>query len=708
MPDDFNEDTLKALLSDEIRSARNEERTDLSLKREKALQYYQGEMPDTPAQANRSQVVSMDVATTIGWMQPGIIRVFTASDRFGVFEPQQPGDEDYAEQASDYANHVFYKDNDGYRILWNATYDSLLFGDGIVKHYWDTTEDCDYTEHSGLTAEQVALLLQDEDVEVVAQKEGEPQIVSIPDEMGQLIEQPISTFDLKIKRVHSKGRLCVESIEPEDFYIDEDAILTEDARFAAHRREVTRSDLVEMGFDKEIIEGLPAYSVLTTDGVDLARQNERVARSNVANDSMTLVELFECYVKADMNGDGIAETIRAYYAGDGSSGEILDWEVWDDDLPFSSIPCEPMPHRWESRSITDNTIDVQRVKTVITRKMMDNLYWVADPLKEVEEGTIVNPEMLANPKFGGVVKRKQGSNPIIPHEHPFIADKMLLALQHWDEIIEKRTGVSRSMMALDPEALQNQTATANQNLKDAAYSQVELIARNQAELGWKRVFRQILKLSIKHQDRPRTIRLRDEWVDVDPRPWNARMDVTVNVGLGTGSRERDMAMLTNVQNTQVGITDRLAGAGLMEEAVDMVPKIINTAKKTAESAGLRSPDDYYPDFGEEELAAAKQKLAQKAQQPDPKVQLEQAKMQMDAELEKVRAERQRQTEQAQMEADLHVKDAEFRNDMAKFQAQQALEREKMQQHFDIEMAKLAVQRDKTAADNRNKQQVQAA
>jgi hypothetical protein len=125
-----------------------------------------------------------------------------------------------------------------------------------------------------------------------------------------------------------------------------------------------------------------------------------------------------------------------------------------------------------------------------------------------------------------------------------------MGLEHFDQVTEKRTGVSRSTMALDPETLQNQSATANQNQKDASYSQVELIARNMAELGWKRVFKMILRLLVKHQDRPRTIRIRDKWVDMDPRFWNANMDVTVNTGLGTGSRDRDMAMLNNILQLQ--------------------------------------------------------------------------------------------------------------------------------------------------------------
>lgn len=684
MTRNFSDDQLKALLANEISAARNEDRNELTQRRERALEYYQGEMKDTQPKANRSAVVSYDVATTINWMLPGIIRVFTASDIMGEFEPARPSDEAFAEQATDYANYVFFKDNPGYRVLWDGTFDALLMGNGIIKHYWDDTEDCEYSEHSGLDPTQLSVLLSEDGVEVVSQSEGEAQ--SIPDPQGNLIEVP--TYDVKIKRIITHGRVKVECIEPEDFFLDAEATTIEGSRFCAHRQEVTRSELIKMGFDRTIVDGLAAFQIGNEDGVQLARESETVGRNSVSSDSMTLVELFECYLRVDVNDDGVAETVRAYYAGDNSSGELLDWEVWEDEVPFSDIPCEPVPHRWDARSIADETLDVQRVKTVMTRGLMDNIYWTNEPMTQGEEKGVVNPEILHNPVFGGHVKLKAGAMPVTPLAIPFIGDKMLLGLQHWDEVIEKRTGVSRTMMALDPEALQNQTATANQNARDAAYSQVELIARNMAELGWRRVFRCILKLIVKHQDRVRTIRLRDKWVDIDPRHWNTNMDVTINVGLGTGSRDRDMSMLNNILQTQMVLADRLGASGMIQEAAMMLPKVINTAMKLAESAGLKNPEEYYPEISEEQMPQILERLAQQQSQPPPEVQQKQAEMQMTMQLEVMKAERQRQTEQAQMEADLHTKSADMKIQEQSDMRKQSLEMEKMRQQWDLEMVKL--------------------
>jgi hypothetical protein len=412
-----------------------------------------------------------------------------------------------------------------------------------------------------------------------------------------------------------------------------------------------------MGFDKDLVEGLPIDRFSTMRQEELSRSEGSASFfNNVGDDSMALVELFECYVKADVDNDGVAETIRAFYAGAGGTGELLDWEVWEDDVPFSDIPCEPIPHRWDARSVFDDTSDIQRVKTVITRQFLDNTYWVNNPMNTAEENSVTNPETLRSPRFGATVWYKKGSLPPAPMAVPYIGDKALLALQHFDQVREMRTGVSRSTMALDPEALQNQTATASQNQKDSAYSQIELIARNQAELGWKRVFRQILKLIVKHQDRPRTIRLRDTWVEMDPRSWNANMDATINIGLGTGSRDRDMAMLNQILNVQLTMTDRLAQGGFSAQALEMVPKINMTATKLAESAGIKNPDQFYLDIKPEMLQQMQQEAANR---PDPEMQKEQMKAQtqlqlgqQQAQLDQQADERKAQIETVQMQADI--------------------------------------------------------
>lgn len=698
---DIEGSDLAALIAGEIRSARRYADEELSDKRARNLEYYNGEMNDTPAPPNRSSVISNDTRDVISWMLPGIIRVFTASDNMVLYEPTTEQDREAAQQATDYVNYVFFKDNEGYRTLYNATHDSLLGGNGIVYHYWDPTPKTEITHHTRLTPPELALLMEDEGVEIMAQNQNEePDTLQVPDPSGQMVEVQVPTFNVKVQRTVSRGRICIHTCKPENFFLDSEATTIDEARFAAYLHDhKTRSDLVEMGFDRDIVEDLSADSFSVDNEEGLARERQMTSLRTEKLRSQQLIDLYECYLKADVDGDGIAEMIQVWYAGNAGSGKVLDWSVWEDDLPFSDIPCYPVPHRWDAESAADRTKDIQKIKTVLLRGVLDNTYAAAGPLREVEAGSVLNPDILVAPKFQGIIWKKSGTAPIVNYQPPFAADKMYPALEYMDMVIAKRTGVSRTTMALDPESLQNQTATASQNQRDAGYSQIELVARNMAELGWSRVARSMLKLVVKHQDRPRMIRLRDKFVEMDPRSWNANMDVTVNVGLGTGSRDRDLAMLQTVKQDQFVLATQFAERGALDKAIDMIPRILLTMKKSAESAGLKNPDAYYPEFGEPEVAQMKQMAAEAAKQPNPQVQIEQAKLQIQVETEKAKAQAAAVKEQAQMQADLQTEAQKQEFEREKFNAELQLEMMKLAQQREIELLKLGMQeRESTETD----------
>lgn len=685
---DIEGSDLAALVSNEITSARRYAENELAQKRTQNIEYFMGEMRDLAPAPNRSSVVSYDVQDTISWMLPGIIRVFTASDNMVLYEPRTEKDREFAQQASDYANFLFFQDNDGYRILYNATHDSLAGGNGVIYHYWDSTPDIQITDHTRLTPPALALLMEDEGVEIIAQEQNpEPDTITVPGPDGQMVDMPVPTFNVRVKRTNPRGKLCIKTCKPENFFIDQDATTIEEARFVAYLHDAkTRSDLVEMGFDRNLVDDLAASNSRLTNSEGLARNNDLLSLRTYALKSQEFIDLYECYVKADLDGDGIAETLQVWYAGDQSGGDILDWQQWEDDIPFSDIPCYPVPHRWDATSVADRTKDVQRIKTQLLRQALDNLYASNNPQREVEAGSVLNTDILVNPKFGGIIWKKPGTTPIQPHAVPFVADKAFSALDYMDMVISKRTGVSRTTMALDPEALQNQTATAVQNQRDAGYSQIELVARNMAELGWKRVFRAILKLVVKHQDRPRIIRLRDKFVEMDPRVWDTSMDVSINVGLGTGSRERDMLMLQQVLQSQIALADRFQGAGAMEQALDLLPKVVSTMKKIAESAGLKNPDAFYPEFTEDNVQALKQQAAEASQQPS----IEQQKLQAQMQLEQAKAQAATSKEAAQMQADMAVAEQQQRFDMFKFQTEMAFRQTELAQQREIELLKIGM------------------
>jgi hypothetical protein len=670
MAEKLSDTQLEAIIAQQIELAKHHDKHARATTREKALDYYLGDMDKyVPPEANRSKVVSRDVADTIGWMLPGIMRVFTASDRMAVAEPDTKADMEYADQVTDGLNYVFWKDNKGYEIVYNATWDSLLQGNGIVKTYYDDTPVYATSFHDGLTEDQLALLLEDDSVEVLASDEEE---VTIEDpDTGMSV--PITLYSVKIRRVKLDGQFTIDVIPPEQFLIDGDAITTEEAAFTDHWQKKTRSDLVAMGYAKDIVWAIPQASRVDTPEEQARRDLVDV---DATDKSMELVDYHECFVRVDVDGDGEAELVRACYGG-GKTGNLLDWEVWEDEHPFDDIPCEPIPHRWDARSVADETTDIQDIKTVLTRQLLNNTYWVNNPQRFVQ-GKIKNPDALTSPTFGEPVFGDAGAT-VSDLPTPYIGDKALMALTHFDEVRQSRTGVGRQQMALDPDALQNQTAEASRNNRDASYSQVELVARNMAEWGWSKVFRKLMRLMIKHQKQPRELMLDDRRsIVIDPRYWNADMKVTVNTGLGTGSRDRDLAMLGNVLQSQLMLADRFMAAGAVDDAIDMLPLIIQTMEKMAEAAGIRNAQDYYPEYTEEKVAKLKEMAAQRASQPDPKVQADMAAAQADQQLQ-----------QQKMVGDQQMQAQKLQSDQAQGEQKLALDAQRMQMEFQLKREQLA-------------------
>lgn len=699
----LSEAEISALVANGIRQAEDHDKTDLAKSREKALEYISGKMSDTPAEVGRSSVVSRDVADTIGWILPGIMRVFTASDHFAKVDAATQRDEQFADQATDGVNYVFLKKNDGYKIIYDATYDALACKNGVVKTYWDETPEYETSFHSGLSSDQLSMLIEGDDVEVLAHTPTEIMEMA-PDPMtGEMMPISVSTHEVKIKRQKSKGRIVVEVVPPEDFGMDGNATGTEDARFMYHMEEKTRSELIAMGFDREKIDDLQTAN---HDGIRDTLDN----RDNAALDpSVEVVDLYECFFEADIDGDGSSELVRAYWVGNRGGGTMLDWELWEDENPFDFIPCTPIPHRADGESIADETMDVQRIKTVLLRQALDNIYATNLPRYWAPDGSILNPDEFFSPKFGSVIWGAKNSQvPPMPLVVPFVADKAFAAIDYQDQVIQRRTGVNRQTAALDPEALVNQSATANQNEKDASYSQIEQIARNMAEMGWKKVFRKILRLMIKHQDKSETIRLRDKWVEIDPRFWNADMDVTINVGLGTGSRDRDLAMLQGIFGMQNGMLDRFGQLGMMDAAYDMLDRMIETLSKIAESSGIKTPEMFFPDITPEMLQQAKGEAQKAKQQGDPKMAMEGQKlqMQMQADQAKMQADQQgrvaefqfeQRKHEAQQQADMRRTEMEFAFKGQQLQQELLLKREQLQAELnlkrELEMERLAMQRD---------------
>lgn len=487
-------------------------------------------------------------------------------------------------------------------------------------------------------------------------------------------------YDVKLKRCVKSGQIKVAVLPPEDFLIDASAITVDenDGRFYADATRMTRSKAkLRWPKKKDLIDELSAYTTATDDGAEKqARENRFWSFRDTATDKASEeIEVFECYVNIDYDGDGVTEWRQVCMAGGIGERHILSNEEWGGPLPYVSVTPAPMPHRYRGRSLFDDVGDVQRIKTVLLRQMLDNLYLANNPTVLANSAAVENKDALINPEVGGVVWTNGApGDTVIPFAVPFVAKDIFPVLEYFDMLLEKRTGVSRSTMALDLDALQNQTATAVNAQQAAAYTKVETYARNISECGgFKKLFGNLLRLFVENQKSVKHIRLRDQFIPLDPRGWNAEMDVTINVGLGAGSRDRDLATLNAVAQKQ---ELAIQASGNPYNPVLNIGHLFGTYRKMAEAAMLKNPEQYFPEITQEQVQQIGQQAAQ-SQPPSPEAQKAQAQMQ----IEQMKLQANMQLAQAQMQADAQ-------RDALKAQAdQQAMaqkaEIEKIQAQADI-------------------------
>ena len=648
----MDEGTLKGILDAEIDNAIGFIESETTDDRRKALEYYNRYEYGNEVEG-RSQIVTGEVAEVVDGALPQLLRIFTQSDEIVRFEPKGPGDEEKAKQATEYVNWVMNRDNDGVLLMHNWFKDALLQKNGIVKVYWDEKIDVSKEKYQNLTQDEVTMLLNDPEVEVVNQKTTEVVPAGI-DPMGMPIPAVFS-YDVKLKKTKKTGKVIVENVPPEEFLISKKARTIADAPFVAHRKLATRSELIAMGYEKDIVDNLPTYADLTYNQENVARfdQGEQPSDQASLDFSMQEIEVIESYIKVDFDGDGIAELRKVTYAG----SDILDNEEVDF-VPFCSICPIPMPHKFFGHSLADRAVDIQLIKSTVTRQILDNLYMTNSPRMGVVEGQ-VNLDDLLTVTANGIVRMKN-TQAIVPLTVPPTANQSFPLLEYLDSVQAKRTGVSDQMNGLNPDVLQNSTATAVAMMQNSAAGKVELIARVFAETGVKDLFQKILQLLCKYQDKERIVRLRGKYVSIDPREWTNGFDISINVGLGTGNKQEQMAMIAMVLGKQEEI---LKAVGINNPLVSLT-NYRQTLGRFIEAAGFKDSNEFFLEITPEQEQQMAQQSQQQGQQQDPAMQAYVAQMQAKMEADNAKAQNDIQISQVKAEAQIALKQQEFEMTMA--------------------------------------------
>ncbi|WP_043619274.1 hypothetical protein [Ensifer sp. ZNC0028] len=630
-------------------------RDQLSAVRVRAMEYYDGVMSDVPAEANRSKVVSRDVRAAVKKVLPSLIRTVLGNDKVVEYQPVNQGDEAGAEQATDYINYIVFPESDGYDAVQDAAHDALKLGNGVIRWWYEKRKSVDVSTHSGLDEQALVQLIADDTVEVLEQAQSVERI-ELP--TGP-VEQPV--FTVKIRRTAERGATRLAAVPLEEFLVHPDAISIDDSPIAGIKRRMRRSDLIAMGYDRDLVEGFAIAG--DTDGEDeeFARRRGVFGDGEETATALQEVDYYELYVKVDADDDGIAELRRLVFAGGTGADNLLEDAEWDE-VPFADLITERRPHQREGNAITDDMAEIQRVKTVLLRQTLDNLYWQNNQQPIVQEGVIQNPESVLNPKFGQPIRVGQGVDvrgAVGYTAVPFVARESFSMLGYLDQEATDRTGISDASSGMAPDALQNMTAKATALVEQAGIGQTELMVRTFAQ-GLRRVFKGLLGLTIKHQDRPRAVRLRGKWVTFDPRHWNAGMDATVNTGLGAGTRERDMLMIQMIQQLQEKLLTTLGP----DNPYVSPDNLYNGIAKTVEAAGLKSPDLYFTKPTPEDIQKRMQ-AAQPQQQPD--VGMQQLQMQMQLANEKARMDGENARRKLEMERELKFAEIQQNGALKRYQ-----------------------------------------
>ena len=656
-----SEREIESIVQDAMKDAVDFIESEISDDRIKAQRYYDGEV-DIGHEDGRSKVVATKVRDTVRAVKPSLMRIFLSTAKPVEYTPKGPEDVAAAEQATSFMHHEFTRLN-GYRVLNDAFHDALVKKQGIVKAYWLMTPHAKIYTFSDLSDDEYTYLLDDDTVSVL---EHTVEYSMSVDPMGMEVEMPVHS--VKISRQEDKGEMRIDSVPPEEFFINRDARNLKDAYIVAHRTEMRAGDLIAMGFDPEDVTKLDSFdsgSEMTEAEVFERRgYEEDFSDEDTQDPAMRNVTVTEAYMRIDADGTGVPVLHKITLGG--TSYKMLDYEPCDE-IPFAKFEIDPEPHAFYGRSLAEIVIDDQDAATSILRGILDNVAMTNNPRLAVVEGAVDMDDVLNN-EIGAIVRMRQ-AGAVQDLTVPFVAGQTLGALSYLDGLVETKTGVTRASMGLDPDAMQSTTRAAVTATVQAAAGQVEVMVRNLAD-GMRDLFGIMLRLYSKNVDEEQMMRLNGSFIPVDPRVWDgSSMDISINVGLGTGREEEKMMGLNQALQMQTMVYQNY---GPMNGLVSLT-NIRNTLADLLAASGVRNADRYFapitPEIEAQMLQMQQQAQAAQGQASDPNAAFLQA--------EQMKAQTKMQTDMAKLQLDAQ-----------KAASEDDLKRDRMAQDLLVDAAKI--------------------
>jgi hypothetical protein len=498
-------------------------------------------------------------------------------------------------------------------------------------------------------------------------------------------------------------------VPPEEFGIERGARTIKDCNYCFHETIKTVGELEAQGYDRKQLDSLVKDSDSGTETLSRDTVDEDMISRDTLNTTARPIRVTEHYIRMDYDGTGKTCIYKITTGGEG--GDILRKEGEEDiervDVyPFAAASPVPVTHRFFGRSIADLVMDIQRIKTALVRGMLDNLYLHNNPRVEVAEanaGPNTLDDLLVS-RPGGVVRTKTAGG-LNWQVVPDITSSIYPALQYMDATREMRTGVNNQSQGIDADALQNQSATAVAQVFSASQMRTKLIARILAE-GIRDMFSLLHATIRKHGQQGQTVRLRNNWVQIDPRQWKTRNDMTINVGLGSGGKAQQFAQIMALANVQ---REMIAGGktNLVDDQA-----LFNMASEMTKIMGHKNPDKFFNDPSAKDPQTGQ--LMHPPPQPQPpesvvvaqiKAQTDKEKMGVQAQLDQQADERKAQIEAVQAQADMATDQQKLEGEM--MLAQQKFELDKELKLMEFQLKREMHQQEMAQREEQHRQQMEA-
>jgi hypothetical protein len=606
-------DSYRQFIHAMITDSKDYENSVLAPRRDEAQKYYYGMLPtlgvtgpysDTlivedpnatyeeilgPSEGpSKSSFVSTDVRDAILMMLPSLIRIFAPSENVVCLVPRSPQDEQMAEQATRYVNYVFWNDNAGFLTLYGAFKDALTLKTGFVKWWTDNTKAIKRKTFVNITMDQLQMLLSEDQTARV-----------VP---GTMQQNDQGGIDVVVEGVENKPITRVEGVPPEEVRLDRYARTFQKSRIVGHERITSIDELTAMGYDRDMCANYLQTQDVHNFTMEAMIRNPGRGMSTRVGDGVLYGEF---YVRVDTDGDGVAEL--RYICTMGEDHAIVRDEPANR-IKMALFSVDPISHTLVGDSIADLTTDIQKIKTNMTRGVLDSLAESINPKTVVNE-LVTNLDDALNDDLGAVIRtRGDPGNAVQFASTPFVGQQALPVLEYLDAVQQRRTGLSDAAKGLDPKALQSSTMIGVEAVINGQQERTELVARVLAETGYRDLFHGLFNEIVENENQSRTLRINGSWQTYHTSMFDADMSVEVNPTLGKGSDTVRMMTLQQIKQDQAMVFQQFGP----QNPVVGIPEMLNTITDMLELANIKNVSRYFKTPDPQTL----QRMATAPKEPD--------------------------------------------------------------------------------------------